>query len=85
MEPILAPLPKEKWTKVGLDWQSSSSATVADGSIKVTIGKSNNHEISNMQNDKHRIDGIRFGQVLKGKKATTGTVFFDKFSSSWEN
>ncbi|MEE8278351.1 MAG: hypothetical protein V3R89_06485, partial [Thermoanaerobaculia bacterium] len=82
--PGIATLKTEKWRKIKIRWQAASAPGGEDGFVRLLRGKKLIWSLEDLDNDAHRINGIRFGQVTKGRKKTNGQVFIDNFKSEWE-
>ncbi len=82
--PASATLKTDRWRKVTVEWRAASEPGAADGEVSLRVGSQVAFSREDLDNQSHRINTVRFGQVNKGKKRTAGQVYFDNFNSNWE-
>lgn len=73
------------WTTIRVEWKAAAPGQ-RDGFVRISrpdAGQAWDSDL--LANPDDRVDQLRFGQVTKGSKRTSGEVFFDNLSSKWGN
>ncbi len=68
-----------------IDWRAATAAGANNGGITLWIDGVQQADISNVDNDTHRVDRARLGAVAGLDAGISGTCFFDDFVSGRQN
>jgi hypothetical protein len=72
----------DSYHKINVDWKAATAAGANNGALTFWVDDDPLPELTGVDNDTRRIDGIRLGAVNGIDSGTRGTTYFDAFESS---